>query len=598
MKILLVFPPIAPPISPYLSTPLLAGQLVANGYNAINLDLSVEFFHHILTPEYLENSYKKAIKRYNDLENVVVNCNLNIQKFKQLPFKEQIQILRKYSYNSSFPTEDNVIKTIQNIPAAMSLYHDMNAFYNIEEREKQMRIINDALSIASLPYLPAKCHFEKYANDMFSLNYKEIKYQVDDTENNIFIDFYLEKIKEHNLKDYDMICVSFPNLPQIVPAFTLCKMLKEHTKAKIVIGGNIVNRLDSEIKREKDAFNTLFDFVLCGCGEESIVKLARCLENKDSFKNVKGLMYKSPPGQIIYNKTDYEYEINNSKHVSLNGIDLEKYFTPEIIFPIQATKGCYWGKCLFCGLHYPKKKFTQKNVKSIVDEIEMLNKNYGINNFEFIDEALKTEFLSELADEIIKRNLDIKYYVCSRLENGYNEELCNKLYLSGLRVMEIGFESACERVYKKLNKGIDFHGRKEILKSISKSGIWTYLYAIIGYPDETKEEAMKTINFQLENRDCADSFFIHKFWLDKKAPIYNKYLLNNILFADVNKKDIYKQSVSDFFAPKQMSKESISELYELFKKNNPQCIGSVFAPDEYFFLYIGHYGKDMKTLLK
>ena len=47
-----------------------------------------------------------------------------------------------------------------------------------------------------------------------------------------------------------------------------------------------------------------------------------------------------------------------------------------------------------------------------------------------------------------------------------------------------------------------------------------------------------------------------------------------------------------------MSKESISELYELFKKNNPQCIGSVFAPDEYFFLYIGHYGKDMKTLLK
>ncbi len=598
MKILLIFPPIAPPISPYLSTPLLTGQLVANGYNAVNLDLSVEFFHHILTPEYLENSYKKAIKRYNDLENVVVDCNLKIKEFKQLPFEQQIQILRKYSYNSNFPTEDNVIKTIQSISSAMSLYHDMNAFYNIEEREKQMGIINDALSVASLPYLPARCFFEKYINDIFAFNYKDIKYQIDDTENNIFIDFYSKKIKEHNLKDYDMICVSFPNLPQIVPALTLCKMLKEHTTAKIVIGGNIVNRLDNEIKCEKDAFNTLFDFVLCGCGEESIVKLARCLEKKDSFKNVKGLMYKSSAGQIVYNKTDYEYEINNSKPVSLKGIDIGKYFTPEIIFPIQATKGCYWGKCLFCGLHYPKKKFTQKNVKSIVDEIEMLNKNYEINNFEFIDEALKPELLSEFADEIIKRNLDIKYYVCSRLENGYNEELCNKLYRSGLRVMEIGFESACERVYKKLNKGINFYGRKEILRDISKSGIWTYLYAIIGYPDETKEEAMKTINFQLENRDCTDSFFIHKFWLDKKAPIYKKYLLNNILFADVNKKDRYKQSVADFFAPKQMSKESISELYELFKKNNPQCISSVFAPDEYFFLYIGHYGKDMKTLLK
>lgn len=47
-KILLIFPPPASPVSPYLSCPLLAGQLKVAGYNVQSLDLSLEFFYYIL----------------------------------------------------------------------------------------------------------------------------------------------------------------------------------------------------------------------------------------------------------------------------------------------------------------------------------------------------------------------------------------------------------------------------------------------------------------------------------------------------------------------------------------------------------------------
>lgn len=77
----------------------------------------------------------------------------------------------------------------------------------------------------------------------------------------------------------------------------------------------------------------------------------------------------------------------------LDGLSLEQYFTPDIIMPIQSSKGCYWGKCLFCGLHYPPKKYTVKNPKKVVDEIEFLNKEYNIKIFEFVDEALHPAYL-------------------------------------------------------------------------------------------------------------------------------------------------------------------------------------------------------------
>ena len=61
-KILFIFPPVSSPVSPYLSTPLLAGQLKAFGYDVTCLDLSLEFFDYVLSKDFLLTSYKKAKK--------------------------------------------------------------------------------------------------------------------------------------------------------------------------------------------------------------------------------------------------------------------------------------------------------------------------------------------------------------------------------------------------------------------------------------------------------------------------------------------------------------------------------------------------------
>lgn len=597
MKILLIFPPPASPISPYLSTPLLCGQLIGAGFDATCLDLSVEFFNYILTPTFLEQSYNKALKIKQDLSSFRnFPSDMKLSEFQKKTKQEQINFFR-IKCLENMPTKDDLYNISKNIEEDKLAYKNSDIFYDYEKIHPHYLNMSKAFQIAMLPYAPSQLCFSKYWNSLFKLNYKDIVYQVEDVENNIFYDFFKSKLKEININDYDLVCVSLPNLTQLVPSFTLCKVIKEISRAKIVIGGNIINRLDKKLKVISEAFDKYYDFISIGCGETSIVELAKALKYSTSFQKIKGLMYKDSKGKIIYNQPDFNYNISSSANISLKGIDLKQYYTPDIIFPIQATKGCYWGKCLFCGLHYPKKTFCEKPIIKLVDEIEELHNNYSITHFEFIDEALKPAYLEAFADEILKRDLKINYYICSRIEKDFTTELCAKLKKSGLVLVQFGFESSTKRIYKKLNKGIPFENRLDIIKRFAENHIWTYLYAIVGFPSETEEEAMQTINLKTNYPDIINSIFIHSFWLDVHAPITNKSLFYGIFPSSDSDKTDFNQVIKDFNAIDILSDNKVSNLISLNKEINPQLRSSFFAPDEYFFLYVAKWGKKLNDIL-
>lgn len=585
-KILLIFPPPASPVSPYLSTPLLAGQLKAAGYDVKSLDLSVEFFYYILNSEFLKNSYKNAKEKFFCLKNAAEKLSLKDSTFCKIVEK-------------NLEEEQKNLEIIDNIDNYLKKYKSYDSFYDIETMDYITQQINKAFEIAMLPYFPAYCAFNVYKNPLYKVNFGSIKYQTTiKTDDNVFYEFYKKKIKEHNIDKYDFVCITCPNETQIIPALTLTAILKKTSNIKISIGGNIISRIDEELKNMPEAFDIFYDYVMAGLGEKTIVQLADYLSGKnDNLSNIKGLIYKKN-GKIISKKPDLKYNINNAVQMCLDGLSLEKYFTPDIIMPIQSSKGCYWGKCLFCGLHYPPKKYTVKNPKKVVDEIEFLNKEYNIKIFEFVDEALHPAYLSKLADEIIKRKLDIKYVCCARLEdNLYSQELCRKLYKSGLRLVEFGFETASERIYKLLNKGIKFENRLNAISLFAKAGIFTYVYAIIGYPSETRDEAITTLSCAKKHEDIIDTLFIHNFWLDKKAPAFKKYKCLGISEININEKDCFSQGC-DFMCDNGMKKEEIDELADLNLEDSKLKKHIFFAPDEYFFLYALYYGRQkLRTVL-
>ena len=371
MKILLIIPPPTSPVSPYLSAPLLCGQLVANGFDAKTLDLSVEFFDWVLNKNFLQEQYNLAKSQ---------NLNLDCQgktvfdsEFKSYPFVLKKTLLKKYYIENFLKNDAENIDIINNISDIVDGYKNKDVFYDFDKSKNLLKKAENAFKIAMLPFAPSFLLFHMYKNPLYKVNYSALKQQAFDEEDNIFYKFFKEKIAEHKINEYDLILVSIPNETMLMPAMTLMHQVKANSNAKIAIGGNIITRIDNELKNISDAFNCFYNYVMIGTGEASVVKLAKYIESNSlntlELKKISGLIYLEN-GKIKWNKPDLEYNINKSHNLSLNGIDLTKYYTPDIIMPIQMTKGCYWGKCKFCGLHYPPKKYSIKNVVKIVDEIE------------------------------------------------------------------------------------------------------------------------------------------------------------------------------------------------------------------------------------
>ena len=393
MKILLIIPPPTSPVSPYLSAPLLCGQLVANGFDAKTLDLSVEFFDWVLNKNFLLNQYNIAKSLYSSLD--TQGKTVFDKEFKSYSYELKKTVLKKYYIENFLKTDAENLELISEISDIIESYKNKDVFYDFEKSKNLLSKINKAFDIAMLPFAPNSLMFHSYKNPLYKVTYLALKKQALDNEDNIFYKFFKDKIKEHKINEYDLILISIPNETMLLPALTLMYQIKENSSAKIAIGGNIITRIDNELKNIPDAFNCFYDYVMIGTGEASVIKLAKYVQSDSltasELRKIAGLIY-TDQGIVKWNNPDIKYNINKSHNLSLNGIDLTKYYTPDIIMPIQMTKGCYWGKCKFCGLHYPPRKYSIKNVVKVVDEIEYLNKNYNINIFEFVDEAIHPKY--------------------------------------------------------------------------------------------------------------------------------------------------------------------------------------------------------------
>ncbi len=575
-KYLLIFPPQAHPANPYLALPLLAGQLRRAGKDVSCLDLNVLFFNEILTRKYLESTLIK-IK-----EILKSNDTFDIEKYKLEQKRKILELLKR---------EKVINYTLENIEKAVSVFKS-EKFYNPKQLVNAIKIISFALNIVSICYYPCPVTMGEMNNPFFSYSWSDVKKQTKNRNINIFVDYFEEKILALDINKYDIVGVSvaFPN--QIVPAFTLLRLLKEKTNAKVLLGGNLVNRIDNIFSKYTDIFDDYCDYILSGDGENSIVKFAEFAEGKEQIENVNGLIYRDKKNNIIRNQQEIVKNLDEIAPVYLDDYNLKDYFIPEIVFPLQSSKGCYWGKCVFCDFFHGKPHYYIKTPELLISEIISLNKKYGIRKFEFTDEAISPNYYSRLADEIIKNNLDIAFFSMARLETEFSEDLLRKMHKAGLKLINWGYEASSERIMNMMNKGIDSSKRIEILRRSANAKIWNRVSYIIGFPTETKEEAQMTVDTVRNNIDIMDSYNVLPFLLRKHAIITNEQSRYKILYAD-DKNELldeyeYKESEMSF----EEKDEYRKQLIAAYNDNGKIRLWRVLMPNSYLISYLDMYSKE------
>jgi len=505
VKVLLVFPPQGSPFRPYLSLPSLYAYLKEKGVDVIQKDFNLEAYDLMLSEGYLSRISERLINQFSIWE----------LKGELAPGLEQ-----KY-YNDLFMAKTLAPLLAGRIEAAKHIYHDPQQFYDPETLAGARNTITQALQAISLAYFPTNVGLSSYEMPSFEGSFQNLKQATQNRLENPYIRLYEKHLLPFVHDEApNVIGITISGESQLIPALTLARLLKAvNKKAHIVVGGYVVTMLADVIVKYPELFDIFFDSAILNDGELPLLELIKCLEKGKPLSDVPNLIFHDATGIHATDKKPPE-DINALPPPSFDGLPLEKYFSPEPVLPVLSSRGCYWSRCAFCthSLAYGMTYQVRDPVK-FVDDIEAMSTKYGTKHFALSDEGTSPHSISQIADEILRRGLDVRCSTSIRPEKQFTLELCRKMAAAGFREVYIGIESSCDRVLGRINKGTTTAVNEEVLRNMCEAGIWDHVYIMFGFPGETMAEARQTFSFLARNKDIIRSLGISNFSVGRNSRV-------------------------------------------------------------------------------
>jgi radical SAM superfamily enzyme YgiQ (UPF0313 family) len=175
---------------------------------------------------------------------------------------------------------------------------------------------------------------------------------------------------------------------------------------------------------------------------------------------------------------------------------------------ILSSRGCTFS-CDYCP--YPVNfTWNERSAENVLDEIGRNIKEFGMKAFLFRDPlfSIKKKRARAIAEGIITRGYDIKWACETRLDL-LDEDLIDIFYRSGLRVINVGVESADEALLKNIDRvPIPRAHTEKIIGHCDKLGIRVTAFYVLGLPMDSAEKIKGTIEYAKHLNTHAAMFYL------------------------------------------------------------------------------------------
>ncbi len=166
---------------------------------------------------------------------------------------------------------------------------------------------------------------------------------------------------------------------------------------------------------------------------------------------------------------------------------------------VETSRGCPYS-CDFCVAPvHQGHKFRERDPKVLVDEIERATKELGVRHFYLWGDTvtLNAKTFSRFCDELIARNLDVRWFGNARADNLVNPEFVARLRQSGCWMLAMGIESASEETRRNMVKRLEQEKIETAVKNLRDAGIKSFAFFIFGYPGETPATLQTTTDYAI-----------------------------------------------------------------------------------------------------
>jgi radical SAM superfamily enzyme YgiQ (UPF0313 family) len=267
------------------------------------------------------------------------------------------------------------------------------------------------------------------------------------------------------------------------------RRLKARTDATIVVGGPDVSTFKEEYLNADSSIDAAFL-------KEAETTFTKFLEGA-ALEDIKGIVFRAEDGSIRTNEADYDRAQSVFKP-DFDGYDLDKFLLPTL--PLSTSRGCAFAKCTFCNHYKTYSGYYSNDAKTTVDILEHLQTRYGTRFFHFVDDMLEVHEGTAIANELLRRGLDVNILTYARFEPEFRDpEILDLWSRAGIRVIEWGLESASQKVLKKMIKGVSIKQVQNILNISTDSGIVNKLMLFHNYPGEEVDDLKQTVDFLRRN---------------------------------------------------------------------------------------------------
>lgn len=308
-----------------------------------------------------------------------------------------------------------------------------------------------------------------------------------------------EFLKFYQLQQPDLIAIE-TKTPVIKQHWKIISKLKEILpKTKVVLMGDHVTAFPKESLENSKA-----DFILTG-GDYDFSLLELCNSIKKKTKLPKGFWYRDKnkiktTGKFTLNHNLDELPIIDRELTKAHLYNIEYNIKVRPFAYTMVGRDCPYHKCKFCAWPILFPKFRTRSVENFLDEIGILIEKYKVKEiFDDTGTFPPGQWLEDFCNGMIKRGYNEKIkFSCNMRVDFINEENAALMKQAGFRLLKVGLESANQRTLDKINKGITVEQIIQACKIAKNNNLEIHLTMIIGYPWETKSEALKT--FKLARR--------------------------------------------------------------------------------------------------
>lgn len=167
---------------------------------------------------------------------------------------------------------------------------------------------------------------------------------------------------------------------------------------------------------------------------------------------------------------------------------------------IYTSLGCPYN-CAYCPIQafYGKPGIRFRRPEKVIEEIDLLVKNYQVKNFKIMDElfVLKKERVRDICDRLIQRNYQLNIWCYARVDL-VEESLLKKMKKAGINWIAYGLESINERIRENVAKKFSQEKIKEAIAMTRRAGIFIIANFIFGLPEDNYETMQETLNMAKE----------------------------------------------------------------------------------------------------